>query len=66
MHNALNTLTRHGDTILQVLGAVLIAFLTNALTNRARDRQDRVGDRATLQAQVDAFITAAAVVRAAA
>jgi hypothetical protein len=66
VHNALNTLTRHGDTILQVLAAVLIAFLTNTLTNRARDRQDRAVDRATLQAQVDAFITAAAVVRAAA
>ncbi|MFE9437033.1 hypothetical protein [Streptomyces sp. NPDC006640] len=66
MHNTLNAITRHGDTILQVLGAVLIAFLTNALTNRARDQQDRASDRATLQAQVDAFITAAAVVRAAA
>ncbi|MEV6192917.1 hypothetical protein AB0M19_11010 [Streptomyces sp. NPDC051920] len=66
MHNALTTLAKHGDTILQVLAAFLIAFLTNALTNRARDRQDRAGDLATLQAQVDAFITAAAVVRAAA
>ncbi|NEB01932.1 hypothetical protein [Streptomyces sp. SID13726] len=64
MHNAIDTITRHGDTILQVLAAFLIAFLTNSLTNRSRDRQDRAAELATLQAQVDAFITAAAAVRA--
>ncbi|MFF4276173.1 hypothetical protein [Streptomyces sp. NPDC001536] len=66
MHNALDIIADHGDTILQVLGGFLIAFLTNWLTNRSRDRQDRAAELATLQTQVDALIIAAVAVRAAA
>ncbi|MCZ4607385.1 hypothetical protein O3S80_27205 [Streptomyces sp. Lzd4kr] len=66
MHNTFDTLTRHVDLLLPILAAFLVALLTNWLTNRARDRQERAADRATLQAQVGAFSTAAIAVRSAA
>ncbi|MET7310207.1 hypothetical protein ACWD7C_12895 [Streptomyces sp. NPDC005134] len=66
MHNIIETVTHNGETILQVLAAFFVALLTNWLTNRSRDRADRQGEKATLQAQVDAFINAIAVLRNAA
>ncbi|WP_331733870.1 hypothetical protein OHU34_46000 (plasmid) [Streptomyces sp. NBC_00080] len=66
MHDTIATITGHANTLLQVLAAFLVVLMTNGLTNRSRDRQDRATDRAALQVKVDTFITAAIAVRAAA
>ncbi|MET8668175.1 hypothetical protein ABZV87_28050 [Streptomyces tendae] len=65
MHNTIAVFTRHAELLLPILASFVAVLLTHWLTTRSRDRRDEAVERATLQGQVDAFVTAAAALRGA-